>query len=99
MLLLTMYEWLGPGKRMTPEQREKAFTQERVHGFVTRLSLGAAIEQISAYQEAFNQHHLMAVNLRLVAVSTIEDLTDSQIEKADLEIVERLKQNASDFQD
>ena len=98
MLLITMNEWLGPGRKMTPENASRTDSHERLITFATHLSLGEAIERISNYEQAFNAHYFLAVNFRLLQVMKIDDnLTPQQLTSVDVQLVENLYQKSEDF--
>lgn len=98
MLLITMNEWLGPGRRMTNEQRDRTESRERLVAFATYVPLGEAIEKISTYEQAFNAHYLMAVNFRLLQVNKIDDLTKQQLDMVEVQLIEDLNQKPEDFE-
>lgn len=97
MLLLTMNEWLGPGRKMPPDESVMTSVQERRFAFATALSLETAIDRIMRYQAAYNERYHLAVNFRLLQVSEIAPLTRTQLAGVQVELVEDLKQNASEF--
>ena len=97
MLLITMNEWLGPGRRMTEEKKDKINILERHMSFATRMNLGDAIEQIYKYQEAYNKHYLLSVEYRLLSVIEIDELSNQQLSMCEVDIVEDLKTRPEDF--
>lgn len=90
MLLITMHEWLGPGRKLSPEQAHKVESYMQPRSFVTALPLGAAIERIADHQRVFNTQSLLAIELTLVNVIQIDDLTSEQIIMAGAEYIESL---------
>lgn len=97
MLLITMREWLGPGRRMSTEENLKWKEKVRHSGFVTRLPLGEAIERIKQYSDAYKARYPLAVEFELISVSEIDYLTDEQIEISGAVFVEKLAQRVEDF--
>lgn len=98
MLLITMVEWSGPQQHAEPSMRNAIQSGERLVAFATRLPLRDALVRIRRYQDAFKAHYTVrSVEFRLVAVSNIDDLSDQQLDAAQVELVEHLKQSAQDF--
>ena len=96
MLLLTMNEWIGNGKRW-PANEPLPTVRERHMTFATRLPFAQALERVLAYQTAYNNHYTLAVNFRLLAVSTIPDTSDDLLCDLQVEMVEDLHQSEADF--
>ena len=94
MLLITVKEWVGKNSRLSQKQREECTSKavEAVVAFTTRLPFIKAIDKIIAYQKAFNNqpNAYLAVNFKLLQVSTIDDLTDQQIQDLNLQLIEDL---------
>lgn len=97
MLLLTIQEWLGPGRNMTDAQREKTVEKIQLVGFVTRLSLPEAIKHIYKYKQAYNQKFLLGLTLKVISVSKIDDLPDDVIDMAGMELVEEKPISPTEF--
>ena len=90
MLLLTVREWLGPGRRCPPNKMPQE--RERLVGMVTWLSLPDALKRLHQHQEAYNEHfEIMGVAFGLVSVSQIDALNADDISNGGLEVIERLK--------
>ena len=93
MLLLTMRECFGNNKSFGLEP--PSHTEVRQRGFVTRLSLSAALERIRAYETAFkNRYHTVGnwIEFELLQVNIIDDLDDVDIKLArvvDVELIDR----------
>lgn len=85
MLLLTVEEWLCPKRQGTkPTVKTKAFA--------TDLGLEAAIALLSGYEDAYNRHFTsMSLNFTLLAVSTIESISDGALDVMGVELIEKLK--------
>lgn len=91
MLLITMKEWLGPRKDLSNEQRARLTPMINPVAFATSLPLGAAIDRIYAYQTSFNvESEALAMELTLLTVAQIDELSDDQIVKANIRKVENL---------
>ncbi len=99
MLLLTLNEWLGPGRKMSSEERSSWEVQEKIIAIATRLKLGEAIGRVNKHQEAYNDFYPLAVNFRLLQVAEIEDLTDEQLGMVAVELAENLKQSPEEFEE
>lgn len=98
MLLITTHEWLGPGRRMTPEERERTTIQESQTAFATRRPLWEALKLIKGYSDAYKERYRLAVEFRLISVATIEDLPDHVLgEYARVQLAEHLPQSAAEF--
>jgi len=98
MLLLTMSEWLGPGRRMTPEEIDRAEARKTQIAFATRMKLGEAIKKLYNYQTAYNAYYLLAVEYSLLQVAEIDDLSMDQLEMVNVELIENLKQSKDEFE-
>lgn len=97
MLLITMNEWIGPGRKMTPDERDKAISRERLVSFATQLSLGHAIDRIAIYQRSYNENYRLAVNFRLIQVAEISEISREQAQQVGINFVEELPQGINDF--
>lgn len=93
MLLLTVNEWLGPGNRMTQEERNTTLVKTRQIAFATHMTLSKAIEKIYNYQTNYNAYYPIAVEFTLLHVTEIDDLTMDQLRMVRIEYVEELKDN------
>ena len=98
MLLLTLNEWNGPGRRYPPGRTDVDLVTQRTIGMVTRLSLKEAIDRLSDYRNAYNAHFRLAVEFRLLGVATIDNLDPGRIDAAGLTMVENLAQGPDDFE-
>lgn len=90
MILITVNEWIGPGRRMPIEQRDNVEVKESLRGLVTNLSLPEAIEMIDQHVAYFNSKYTLGITISIIAVSEIEDLTDHLIAKGNIEMIENL---------
>lgn len=98
MLLLTLWEWIGPQHRkITEPEYSQTKVTERYVSMATRLPLGKALERIAAYEVAYKERYFLAVEFRLLSVAKIENLNDEQLECGRIDLVESLKQQAEDF--
>lgn len=88
MLLITVQEWLGPGRKMTAAERERTEVRLNLIGFVTRLTLPEAIIHLNKYESAFNEKYLLGFTMRIVAVSIIDDLDNKLINIGGMELIE-----------
>lgn len=87
MLLLTVEEWVGP----TRDAKNPIPERTRLRGWVTHHALPSAIMTLRAYEAGYNARHLdagIAVNMRLLSVAQIVDLSPVEIAAARLELVE-----------
>jgi len=96
MLLLTMNEWLGAGKRWPAAEPHPTATERQV-AFATRLPLVEALERVRTHQAAYNARYTLAVNFRLLTVSETLDVPDDLLTDLQVEIVEKLQQCVEDF--
>jgi hypothetical protein len=88
MLLLTVSEWIGPGRaHPSPGSVEE---RTRTIAFATRLTLAAAINELAAYAFIYNRQYDLAVNFSLISVSEIEDLSDASLSLANVQLIESL---------
>lgn len=95
MLLLTVREWCGP----TQEARIQTKPHVQLVGMATRLQLGEAIEAIHAYEVAYKKRFFaMAVEFNVVAVASIQDLTDEQLTQGRIELIENLRSRIAEMQ-
>ena len=92
-----MQEWLGPGRDMTAEQKERTDEKIQLVGFVTRLSLPDAIKHIHEYELAYNQKFPLGLTMKLVSVSEIENLPNELVDMAGMELVEEKPTHPSEF--
>jgi len=90
MLLITMNEWLGPGKNTTVEQAEKLPRMERTMAFATQMLLSKALEEILKYQADFGAKNLLAVEYRLLSVSEIQPVRAELLYDMGVQMVEEL---------
>ena len=97
MLLLTMNEWLGPGRKMSLEESSQTKAFESKIALATRSTLTEALKHIHQYELAFNENYRLAVNFKLLSVSTIDDVNDESLADVDVAIVENLPQKSEDF--
>lgn len=99
MLLLTVREWFGPGRDYPLDAPHSAITGEKIVGMVTHLALANAIQRLHAYRNAFSAQsdRITAVEFHLIAVTTIDDLDQSDIENAGMRLIEDLAQEVSEF--
>ncbi len=90
MLLLTVQEWIGPGRDMVEDRHlwpEKISTK----AFATRLELERAINVLADYEDRYNRANRLAVNFTLIGIQTIEDISDGALECVRVELVENLE--------
>ena len=97
MLLLTLHEWIGPGRSYPVEGIAENVPSEQTIGMVTNLSLSEAIDRLSDYEHAFKAHSILAVEYSLLGIATIDKLDPGRIPAAGLTLVENLAQGADDF--
>lgn len=88
MILLTVHEFM----RLSPKGERPVRFTEKYNGMVSARPLGQAIEALAAYQKAHNIRYRDATGLemRVVAASTIDNLTDEQIIAAGLKNIDTL---------
>lgn len=92
MLLLTLNEWIGPSMLAQDEARQKGEIadpgRKGLTGMATRLPLAEALNILDEYQKVFRQRYrFTAVELELIAVSVIDDLSDDSIRKARIDCI------------
>lgn len=90
MVLLTVNEWLGPGRRMSPSEKENRSVTERSVCFASRQSLSEAITHLHAYEEAYNAVYPLAVNFTVLTATLVANLDDDVLEKARIENLDQL---------
>lgn len=84
MLLLTVREWLGPSRNA--DRPRSPVVHDELRGFVTRVPLTDALRRLRALEVDYNfRHRNIAVNLSVVSVTAIEDLSDTAIVEGRLE--------------
>jgi hypothetical protein len=94
MLLLTLREWLGPSIKAQDAGKDGSSRVEYV-GMATRLPLAEAIDILHEYEKAYGERYTMScVNLHLLSVSVIDDLSHTSMEKARVECIETDLSNA-----
>lgn len=101
MFLLLMREWCGYGRDYKDQAARQATKPEIGQvAFVTQLRLGEALRRIKAYSDAYKERYgqfAKVYEFQLLAVSTIEHLTEEEIELTGASHVEKLPQCAEDF--
>ncbi len=93
MLLITMHEVTIGGKEQLPEDLHLfGKVHERQRGFATFLSLGEALLRIRSYQHYLNSTvaEVGETSWSLVSVSTIDDLSEDEMEMAGVWNVDHL---------
>ena len=94
MLLIMVKQWVGKNSHLSRKQREEYIFEEteNIIAFATTLTLTKAIDKIIAYQKAFNNrpNAYLAVDFKLLNVSTFDDLTNQQMQDMGLELIEDL---------
>ena len=91
MLLLTVEEWIGP----TRDAKNPMPERTRLRGWVTCHALPSAIMTLRAYEDGFNarrRHAGIAINMRLLCVAQIDDLSPVEIAAARLELIENTEE-------
>lgn len=89
MLLLTVSEWLGPGR---DHPHPKSVDEKiRTISFATRMGLEKAINLLADYEDKYNRRHTLAVNFTLLSVSTIDDISDGALELMRIQLIEAMK--------
>jgi len=73
---------LEAGKFMDIEISTKAFA--------TNMSLEAAINALSGYEDRYNRHFPTAVNFTLIGVQSIEDVSNGALQCMRVELIETL---------
>lgn len=96
MLLLTMNEWVGPGRNYPANEQRPAATERQV-AFATRLTFAQALERVRTYQAAYNARYKLAVNFRLLAVHVIPDTDTELLNELQVQLAEDLQQTEADF--
>lgn len=91
MKMLTVIQWLGPGRKMSPNEAAKCISSEKMMGMVTNLGLTEAIKRLNKYEQAFNDKNVLAVNFRLIFVADIDPLTDHYIEMSGMDLIENFE--------
>ena len=91
MILMHYKVWFGPSKNNPhPEITQ---TMIDVRTYVSRLPLGQAVRLVKDYENAYNRKYsdVTAIDLTLLTVSQIDDLTDDEIGMITSELVERME--------
>jgi len=91
MLILTVNEWVGPGKKCTPEQYDKMQVVQGVAGMATRLPLADAIRKLNAHKKWFDSQGLTAVCYTLLGVCEVDDLDDDLIISMQMILIENMQ--------
>ena len=97
MLLITMKEWLGPGRQMSITQAEQCYKKESHVAFATRLPLGEALERIVNYQSVFNEHSVLGLTLSLLHVVEMAEINADLLDAVQVSMVEELPQSLSEM--
>lgn len=95
MLLLTLSEYLGAGQRHPEYNTYKA--SEKVISMATRKPLGEALLFLKTYTDAYAARYPLALEFRVLTVTTVFDLTAEQLEAGHIEDLDRLPQRVEDF--
>jgi hypothetical protein len=98
VILIAVNEWLGPGRRMTPEQSERTLVKERLVSFASTQTLAAAILHLRGYEDAYNAVYPLAVNFTVLSVATIDDLTAEHLDAARIEVLDLMPCNVEQLQ-
>lgn len=91
MLILMINEWVGPGRKCTPDQRNRLQSVQGVIGMATRLPLAEAIEQLTAHKAWFDGRGLMSVCYTLLGVSEVDDIDDRLIDSMQMALIEGMQ--------
>ena len=89
MILITVNEWLGPGR----EYPKNAIRQEptnKLTCFASRLGIVDALDEIYRYQLDFNKRHLLAVNFSLISFQACEEIPEKLLDNLGVQMVEDL---------
>ena len=98
MLIITMNQWFGPGRNW-PHDKQKPDSEQKKTCFATRLPLADALRRVRAYQNAFCGQYVMAIELTLLSVHTIEDLEDDLLGFFNAKLAENLPQTGEELED
>jgi len=98
MLLITMHEWLGPGRKMTIEEKEKTRVIERHIAFATNMTEEDALKRISQYQRSYNDKFFLAVNFSLLNISTIRKIPEDILNNLQVPMIESLPSTVNEFE-
>jgi len=97
MILITLNEWVGPGKKLSREEKIATQCNEKQISIASRKTLREAVDMIIKYQNAYNYRYRLAVNFRLLQVNTIDELSDEQLDFLKVQLAESLTQKPEDF--
>ena len=89
MLLLTISEWLGPGR----DHPNSKSVDERIRtiSFATNLGLEEAINLLADYEDKYNRRYTLSINFTLLSVSTVDNISDGALELMRVQLIENMK--------
>lgn len=91
MYLITMNEWIGPGRKFNHEETMYIPISEKTVLFATNMFIEDAFDSIMRYQKYYNQKHRLAINFTLLGISEMESVNFDLLEEFKVTIVEYLQ--------
>ncbi len=91
MILITLNLWLGPGRKMTYENRKKFPAENSTIAFASNKPLQEALEFIINYQKSYNEKYNLAINFKLLSVTTIDFIPTETLDYLGVTLAENIE--------